>query len=378
LVKRQPVLASLGLGLAAACAGDVQATASFSSQLAPRCVLADVAALDPWTLSWEDIARHKAAHGWGSTPYEVDLVSATSGARCPDEVLDRIAAVQRPAVPPEASVEVAVELAWILARNDREESALALLEHVSSALSETGAGFSSRASECAAQIALEAAQWQRALDDETGWIAPTRCGTCEREVNGHKQWVRARALDALDRHAELLELCRSSLDSESTCNHRLIEMWIDIELEQGRASDADQAIANILSDVRPGDRGFCSMALETWKLARAPREEQIEHLADLAAWHREIAVPLILSFTHAELERQLCVFEVVDGRLRSSGQHEISLASVLADLGLPDVGPVLERAKKQCAPDGVDLAQSLLDSWRKGNERWKLLTGEER
>ena len=120
------------------------------------------------------------------------------------------------------------------------------------------------------------------------------------------------------------------------------------------------------------------MALETWKLARAPREEQIEHLDDLAAWHRELAVPLILSFSRAELERQLWVFEVVDGKLRSSGQRGGFLAYLLAELGLPAVGPVLERAKMQCSPDGVGLAQSLLDSWRKGNERWILVTGEER
>jgi hypothetical protein len=377
-VKAQHLLASLCLGLGAACSGDVEASRPLGSQLAPRCVLTEEASLDPWALTWEDFARHNATHGWGATPHEVDLVSATTGARCPEEILDRIVAGQRSSAERASSVEVAVELARILARNDREESALALLDRVLSATYEDRDGPSSSASECAAQIAVDAGRWQQAIAYQEGWIPPTGCGNCEGIVKTRKQWVCARALRALGRHAELVELCRSSLDSEFTCNLQLIELWIDTEIQQGRASDSAQAMANILSAVEPGVRGFCSLALETWKLARAPREEQIEHLVDLAEWHRELAVPLVLTLTRAELQRHLWVFEVVDGKLRSSGQAAIALARVLAQLGLPDVGPALERARTQCSTEHVGTVDDLIDTWHKGNKRWNLLTGKER
>src|SRR5688572_24331391 len=239
--------AILGCALIAVCSGAQQDSAALSSRFEPRCLLElQPRDFEPWSLepAAELTDQHAAAHGWAATPDDCDLVTAATGASCPQWVLARIVEREPPAGEGGAA---AADLARILARNGRAEVALALLDRRLDPA--RGGGPSSRLSECAARIAADAGLWERALAYEPDWIAPTGCGNCEGAVEQRKQRVRARCFVALDRHAELAELCRTNLESEFTGNLAFVELWIDSLLEQRRVADADAALSSILEQV---------------------------------------------------------------------------------------------------------------------------------
>ncbi len=365
------VLTRLGL---MACLGlPAQAQEPPYAQFRARCILAtEGMELDPWSVSSDDdmLRRHAAAHGWQWDLDDPDLVASTPAVPCPERTLDRIVAAQAWLSRSEGDIFFARNMAQILERNGRVDSALALLSNVQKrARDDSSEQALSFVSEWAARLCAHAGRWEQALEYAKDWTATSWCGNCASAETARRDALVGRARMALHRYEEVLASARETAQSGWTLNLDLLEAWIDCELGLQRATDAEGAIQRILVQVPEDAKDQCNRALESWKRAHASREQQIGHLEELAGTHQELAVPILLSLSRDDVTRLMACFDVVDRRLMRS-----SLPYLLAELGFPEVGPALERAKGGCSEELQSTVNYMLESWRSSNERWKLLT----
>jgi tetratricopeptide (TPR) repeat protein len=381
---RRSRLAVLALATTAAgmggfvAAGRSQADEPLSAQFRPRCLLEGQSLeLDPWSLDPSSglLEHHAWAHGWSRVPVREDLVPRSSGARCPEWFLDRVLEREPYFGLPGLPGGIRLELAELLARNDRTDDALQLLDRWLDRSRVDAADVDrSSASACAARIAAAAGHWQRALDYAEEWSTKSGCGNDEGSKERRKQLVRARCLKALGRYDELAQACLSTL-TELKRSLALIELWIDSEIETGRARDGEEALTYILEQVPENWHFFCKEALGMWKLHRAPREEQIGRLRDLILNDPEHATPLVLSLTRDELRTLLEVLEPAGDASCCAPGPAHATARALAELGVPNVGSAIERARKACPEASLSTLNALEETWKAAHVRWKVLSG---
>ena len=329
----------------------------------------------PYEQSKEGLFAHARAHGWNAQLDDPDYVRSDRAAACPAAMLDDMAWVARPEDPRFYDVFAYRALAQTLERNGRLDDALDLLERAGRSIDglkseRLDAMHASFLAEWAARLAFHSGRWELALQHAEGWRATSGCGNCASGERIRQTALRARALQALGRCAEVEELARSTVDSGWTSDSSLVELWIDCELSAGRAHSAEEALERIVAQVPESAHATCRSALEDWSVAHARGERPIEDLARLASSHPELALPLVLSMDAAHVERALSAFDVVDGRLR----HH-ALADLLAEVGCPSVEVALARARAALDDDveetRVKYVQQAFDTGRK---RWSALS----
>jgi hypothetical protein len=348
-------------------------------QFKPHCILENEELPDdPAALEGRSdlLTRHAVAHGWRHRLDQPDLVLVAPSAGCPENELDEICAAIARNGTSGGGAWPTPELAQILERNGRLEAAFSLLD---AALhrnrSEDRSSVRARLAEWAAYLAAHAQRWELALDYAEDWKPDPGCGTCEGQQKRRKLLLSARCLMALDRRGEVAQLARASLESEFTVDAELIGMWIDCELAARPAAGADDALEAVLAQVSERERGFCELAFDVWTWSRAPRSGQIAQLRELAAWRPELALSLLQTLSRSEIQSQLRVLEELEGKPSPLEHGRSALARLLADLGFPEVGPALARAREQA--QDMELRARLEDleaAWKVGNARWETLT----
>lgn len=368
---RRTLAAAVTFTILGGTAGGAQGEGEPLADFQGRCILtAGEVGLDPGDAQrvLERLWAHAEAHGWQWEWDGPDFVLPAHSARCSNEVLDSIASSTRK-LDGGLRGSVVIRLAsHALERNGRVDDALALLGEAREAARAAGEGRRSkddvsRLSEHAARLAAHAERWQSAIEFAQEWTSTSWCGNCSSSQTCRQRVLVARSLYELGRFEDAIAVVRDSVASEWTRDVRLIEIWIDCELALERASRAEDAIGPIRAAVTDGD-WFCDRALESWKVARAPRETQIEQLDDLAQWHSEIALPLILSLDADQITLAMSAFDVVDGRFR----HH-ALAGLLADVGYPQVEDALGRAGQ---------AHDSVLGYVEGKKRWTALSRSRR
>jgi len=356
-----------------------QQGASIAERLQTHCIFGE----DGVVLDLEDgkqlravLFRHAQAHGWNEEVDWPDLVSPERAAACPVDVLDAMASADGPDRKAGYAIYEYRWLAQALERNGRIDDALALLDR---ALQEVRTKGSDRGldvsalSQLVARLARHAGRWDAALEHAEDWGAITfmHCANCAASEDRRQRTCRARCLLAAHRYGELIDLARSDAASGWTRSTGVIEAWIDCELAEGRASSADRAMDGILLQVPDDAVDDCERALERWKLTHATREVQLRDLDELATWHPEVALPLVLSLEPAQVTELMSAFELEDRRFRQPG-----IARLIAEIGYPEAGEALDRACEQLTEE--DLRYSTIKytkgSWESGHRRWVALT----
>jgi len=322
----------------------------------------------------EVLRRHADAHGWSWEILAADVVSGLSAARCPDRICQQMA--QAYDLNKEGKgVFVYRAMALALDRNNRMDSALVLLER---ALKEQRGKEADRRSdmhvaflsEWAAKVAAHSGDWSKALEFIEGWHSTSWCGNCAASETSRVNAFTVRCFLEAQRYEEARELARRTAQSSWIRSVGVLELWLDCEIQDGRAQTVDEALAIVLPMV-PGDAAEdCRRARDDWKLARAPRSTQLEYLNDLARSHPELALPLVLSFDEAEMNRRMSAFELMDGNVR-----EPALAYLLAGLGSPEAQAWIAKIEEVYFQNGErNPVGYLSDEWRRFNPRWQLLT----
>ena len=375
------VLAALALGCFIVPAGVAQETGRPAIQFKAFCTFErEGAQLDLSNVkdASEVLSRHAYAHGWSWDVEAPDLVNGANAARCPSQVLDQMAQVSALSME-DSGIFLYRDLALALDRNESSDRALDLLKRALEGLApkvkeelfdrhDTYAAF---LSEWAAKVAAHSGDWTKALEFAEGWHSTSGCGNCAATEQSSIDAFTARCLVAAGRFDEARNLARRKSQSSWTTTGSLIEAWLECEIRDGRAKSVDDALSNILSMV-PGDmRDDCKRARDDWELARAPKSTQLERLNELANAHPELALPLLLTLDKAQLSDQLRALNVEKGYVRDP-----ALASLLVELGLPEVGIRLDNFKKMYdLKGGENPTEYLLDQWKQFNIRWKLLAG---
>jgi hypothetical protein len=321
----------------------------------------------------ESLRRHANGHGWRWELDSADLVDPARAAPCPARILHQME------VPPYQDSDgfdifLLKHFAQALDRNHRVDEALALLEQAldepylqgSEALQEMHASF---LSQWAARVAAHAGRWKEALVYAEGWHTTSTCGLGASSEASAIRLFRARCLLSVERNQEAIELIRSQAQT-SWIGPEALELWITGELAEGHARTAERAAELVRTQLAAKSEELLDRTLESWSLVRASRQQQVGALNELADYHPELALELLLSLDATEMELQMRAFDVVDGKRRWP-----CLADLLIELGLPEVGPVLDRALSLAQDDSQRFGADFdLQHWRNANERWEMLT----
>ena len=365
---RASVLAALALGSSIVPVAASQEASRPAVQFKAFCTFErEQSGLSLWEegTARDELRRHAYAHGWSWEITAPDLVSGANAARCPDRILQQM--TQAHAL---SDVFLYHDMALALERNNGLDSALGLLsraleeEHTKEPdqISDLHSAF---LSEWAAKLAAHSSDWVRALEFAEGWHPTSTCGNAAWGERADIDAFNGRCLAASGRFAEATGIARRTAQTSWSRSTGMIELWLDCEINAGRARIVDEAMNNVLSMVPEDAVEDCKRARDDWELARAPKSTQVERLNELARSHPELALPLLLTLDEAELSKQMGAFELVERDVR-----DLELASLLVELGLPQVGERLGQIK-----DASYSTEFLFDQWKSCNIRWKLLTG---
>jgi hypothetical protein len=359
--------------IAGALPGEGQRLADFRA----RCVFADGSArLDPEESEglFDRLQAHADGHGWQWESEEPDFVDRARTALCPVDVVDALEKSAR-----EQAGDLRGDLVLRLAahaaqRNGRVDEGLQLL---SRALEDARSGGEDRRTmgrasdlaEHATRLAARAGRWEAVLEFAEGWSSETGCGNCTAEQLCNQRVLVARSLFALGRFEEAITVVRDTVASDWTRDVRLIEMWIDCEMALKRTTHVEEAVRSIRAELPDADWSI-DRALESWRVAHATRETQIERLDVLARSHRELALPLIVSLDATQVSALLSALDVGD-----KGFRHPELAECLAQVGFPTVGEKLAAERARMSEDDPTAHFDYVERmWRAGNRRWGLLT----
>ncbi|HTF89819.1 MAG TPA: hypothetical protein VK843_15505 [Planctomycetota bacterium] len=319
------------------------------------------------------LAEHEVEHGWSVWIGGPDFIDKAHAVSCPDEVLDRMAALK------DQGAEIRP---WILhrcfgialQRAGRLDKALAMidasmpmaaepdpsgvLERMSAALRR------SELSEIAAFLCARESKAERAFEYAKHWIPASGCGICNDSERETIVAFQVRMLVQFTNTDEAADQANQLLMRNPGLP---VAGWVDHEIGAGRCTDSVSTLARIRSIVHADAKTLelCAPAKRLWDLRHESRAIQLEHLRELAMLDEDFALSLVFGLDNHGVDGHLDAIDVVEGHLRDS-----KLACLMAATGNPILQLPIGRAERQMQ-EQYRYAGSI---WEEANRRWRALS----
>ncbi|HUR26634.1 MAG TPA: tetratricopeptide repeat protein, partial [Planctomycetota bacterium] len=178
------------------------------------------------------VESHAANHAWsgrfdGPDPFAVRKID------CPAAILDAIASVQD-LTDEYRAPSLYVELALVLERNGRVDSALGMLKNAVEVAKQTNAWTQvARLAEQAAKLYARHGLWAKAEEQSTGWIPYAQCGNCLPSEKRRIAEFRAHCLVELGRWDDAREVVRKQAMRTDGLTGSLAECYIRASVARG-------------------------------------------------------------------------------------------------------------------------------------------------
>ena len=262
---------------------------------------------------WQELLRHARGHGWVWIDLPELVFGASASAGCPPDWLAEMEAILGGAGWDPAWHHMASQIAKVLERNGRYESALQLLKQARERIpfDRHRRYRASNLSESAARVAARAGEPERALELMQGWDYVG--GGCIPSAVPHDEMFafRAACLCAAG-YCQAVEdlVCAVRNQNQEGIGPHLLEAWFKCRRKTFPSRPLEWVTARMHHLLPEDALALFPELLSSARLRSLPREEQLSRLPEIAEIDSGLTLSLLLSEGPAFIEATLDSLEV--------------------------------------------------------------------